>query len=368
MERTKRNRSMLILYIVLLILTLALVLWFGRKPHVSVKVGYITPYSIDDPVQGAADYPGIQAASKTTGVELLTRAQVPTSGEECLKAVKELRDKGAEMIVLSHNNYAGQLDALLQACPDVYFYGLDMDTEYTAEHVTSYCVRMYQMRYLNGIIAGLQTKTGRVGFVAAAKTCEAYRNVNAFALGVQRVAPDVQVVLAWSEDWDETGDPAEAAARLIEEEGLDVITYQRDSSFTFQAAEQAGIYSMGCYEDMPGASDNFLTCASCDWALIYGQLIQEYLRGQSNLSRTDWLGMESGAVYLTEYSPLVTQAARDEVELAKEEFLSGRAVFSGTIYDTEGTLRCATGEAISDDSLLWHTYWLVKGVRVYGDE
>ena len=40
-------------------------------------------------------------------------------------------------------------------------------------------------------------------------------------------------------------------------------------------------------------------------------------------------------------------------------------IFSGEIYDNEGTLRSSIGEAISDEILLNKMDWLVEGVYIY---
>ena len=52
---------------------------------------------------------------------------------------------------------------------------------------------MYEARYVTGIVAGKQTKTNTIGFVAAFPIPEVIRAINAFTLGVQSVNPDAKV-------------------------------------------------------------------------------------------------------------------------------------------------------------------------------
>ena len=75
--------------------------------------------------------------------------------------------------------------------------------------------------------------------------------------------------------------------------------------------------------------------------------------------------MEAEAVELSQYSPEVTAEIVKELEAAKREILSGRDVFSGVIYDKDGTLRCEEKETISDEVILEQFDWFVEGVRIY---
>ena len=45
--------------------------------------------------------------------------------------------------------------------------------------------------------------------------------------------------------------------------------------------------------------------------------------------------------------------------------ISGFDVFSGEIYDRDGTIRCSEGETISDENLLKSMDWYVEGVEIY---
>ncbi len=362
--KIKKSQAFIAAYAVLLVVTLSLVLKFGAKPEKSKpKVGFITNGDISASGWSATNYQGIKEACDSLGTELLIRSQIPESDGSCPQAVKELVKEGAEMIILNSYGYSQEIKEMLDDYPDVSFYGASAN--YSAPNLISYSTRLYQARYLSGIVAGMHTKTGKIGFVAAARKVEVYRGINAFALGIQRVNPDAEVVVAFTNTWDDKEKEIKAAEALMQKEGVDVITYHQDYPYVIEAAEKAGIASIGYYEVVEGVSDNYLTCVACDWVPLYKTLIREYLRGQSNDVSIDWLGLESGVVHITDYSPLVSQEARDEVEQATKEILSGQDVFSGIIYDNQGNQRCDVGEAMSDATLTNGIDWLAKGVRIY---
>jgi len=129
-----------------------------------------------------------------------------------------------------------------------------------------------------------------------------------------------------------------------------------------RAAEAAGIYSIGYHEALEGCSEKYLTSVVCDWAPVYEQIIRGFLVGKANMDNNYWIGLEADAVGLTEFSTEVTPEIKEAVEKAKTELLTGKDVFSGTIIDNEGTIRCGEKENISDEILLEQFDWFVEGV------
>jgi len=363
MRKNKATPLLVVAYIVLLLVMIMLVVKFGSSQEEKVqKIGFITTGDMDTTGWGSENYRGIRTACNTLGMELLTRDQVPEFDGSCPQAVAELVEEGAEMIILSSGGYSHEMEPYFDQYPQISFYGAFANVY--VPNLIGYSARMYQARYLSGIIAGLTTETGKIGFVSTTDTPEACRGINAFTLGVRRVAPHAEVVVARTEG-DSTQEERKAARALISEECVDIITYNQSHHAVIDEAEEAGIASIGYYETASNVSERYLTCAACNWDVLYEQLIREHLRGQNRYVISDWLGLDSDAVHLTAYSPLVSQETRDEVSRAIDEILAGQPVFSNEIYDNTGNLRCGEGEAMSDEYLMKNMDWLVEGVRVY---
>ena len=132
-----------------------------------------------------------------------------------------------------------------------------------------------------------------------------------------------------------------------------------------QAAEEVGVASIGFHDQFDGFSPLYLTSAVFNWQPIYKELVREFMKGKGNVHPNYWLGIEKDAVALSEYSSEVTKEMQVEVEKAKNEILSGKNIFSGVIYDSEGNLRCDENEVISDEMLLEQFDWYVEGVEFY---
>ncbi len=71
-------------------------------------------------------------------------------------------------------------------------------------YIRTYYGRMYEAKFLTGVIAGSCSKTGKIGYVADYPTYGMIADINAFALGARMVNPRAVIDLEWStvENWD----------------------------------------------------------------------------------------------------------------------------------------------------------------------
>ena len=74
-------------------------------------------------------------------------------------------------------------------------------TKVARPNLVPFMGRMYQARYLAGLVAGCTTRTGAIGYVAATNIPEVVRGIGAFALGVRRAAAGATVYVRYIGDW-----------------------------------------------------------------------------------------------------------------------------------------------------------------------
>ncbi|MBR4095984.1 MAG: BMP family ABC transporter substrate-binding protein [Oscillospiraceae bacterium] len=362
MKNKTRQTILIVSAIVLLAAFVIIVMYFSNsKDNEKTKIGYVMTGSTDEHGWNGMNYKGIETVCANLGLELMVKENVLEGTGKCTEAVSELAEGGAEMIILSSFGYPGEVTELIDSYPEISFYGIS--SQYYSENMSSYFGRMYQMRYLTGIIAGMITESDNIGYVAAMANDEVNRGINAFTLGVRRVNPDAVVNVMWTDSWDDEAKAKSAANSLIAD-GADVLAYHQNQPYVVEAADEAGVYSIGYNEAAEGFSDKYLTAAVWDWEHLYYDIITEFLQGKANIHQHHWCGMETGAIALSEFSPLVTEEIRAEVEKAKAEILAGNDVFSGEIYDNTGTKRCGADEFISDTSLISDFDWYVDGVII----
>lgn len=365
MEKSKKYRNLLLVAggVIMVLLFFMLIGVGNGKQKDNKKIGFVLSGGATEEGWNGMHYRGMKKACDEAEVDLLVSENVPEFSGQCEMAIRELTSAGCEMLVLSSYGYAKEAHHIAEEYPDTVFYV--NSSEYHAENMTSYFVKMYQARYLAGIIAGMMTKANQIGYVAAMSNNEVNRGISAFTLGVKRVNPEAEVVVVFTGTWDDETLEKTAAEKLIQKAGVDVITYHQNQSYVAEVAEREGIYSIGYHESPQKFSDNYLTTVKCDWSLVYRELVQAFLKGKANSVENFWIGMDTGAVGLSELSKNVTKEVREKVEDATKEILNGKEIFSGVIYDTNGNQQCGEDELISDERLLEQFDWLVEGVKIY---
>lgn len=361
-NRMRTGRVVFVITLVVLGIIIAGIAFSGYKKSAVTKIGLILTGEAGDQGWNGVHYDGVAYACEELGAELLVKENISEGNGMCVEAVHELASEGASMIILSSYTYPEEVKDVVGTYPEIAFYGIS--AENYADNMTSYFGRIYQARYLAGIIAGLQTESNEIGYVAAMPNNEVNRGINAFALGVKSVNPSASVHVKWTDSWDNEAAEKNAAKTLIKEKGVDVLTYHQNQHYTVLAADEADIYSIGYNEKMEDVSDKYLTAVVWNWRELYHKIIREHMLGKSNSVKQHWFGIDTGVVELSEYSPLVSEEARLQVEKAKKDIMEGKDVFSGVIYDNEGVQRCDEGENISDEILLEKMDWYAEGVVI----
>ncbi len=327
-----------------------------------LKIGFIFVGPINDNGWTQAHYDGgVLALKKAFGdkVQITYIENVP-EGAPSLNVLNSLASRGFKLIYATSFGYMNQVMQAAKKHPNVIF---EMCSGYElASNVGEYFGRMYEPRYLSGLIAGAMTKSGKIGYVAAYPTPEVVRGINAFTLGVRAVNPRATVHVVWTYSWYDPPVEKEAALSLINA-GCDVMAQHQDSPAAVEAAQSKGVYAIGYDSPNMGkfGPDAYLTSPIWDWSAFYVPNTKEVLDGTWK-SEAYWKGMKSGIVKLAPMSKLVPLSVKKLVTAMKDEIISGRFhVFEGPIYDQNGKLRIPAGKIMSDDALL-SMQWFVNGV------
>ncbi len=345
-----------------LVAVIIFIMLVGLENKPSLTVGLVLTGETDDDGWNSAHYNGVASACEKLDARLITKENIAEGSGDCAQVIHELVDEGAGMVILSSYSYSSEVKDIIDSYPEIAFYAIS--SEYTAQNCTSYFGRMYQARFLAGVIAGLQTETDSIGYVAAMSNSEVNRGINAFTMGVKSVNPDATVYVSWTGSWDNKEKEVEAAKSLILNQSADVLTYHQNQHYVARAADEMGVYSIGYNSVAQGLSDKYLTAAVWHWDFLYQRIIGEYSQGQPNSELRRWYGIDSEVVGLSELSPLVSEASRERLNEALNKLLGGGVVFSGEIYDNSGSLRCNHNETLRDEILFGSMDWLVEGVEV----
>src|SRR3954469_12400511 len=134
----------------------------------------------------------------------------------------------------------------------------------------SYFGYLNQAHYVDGVAAGLSTRSNKIGFVAAKPISSVLSNINSFLLGARKVNPNATVQVIFTGDWSLPVREAEATNALVDA-GCDVITCHVDGpKVVIETAEKRGVMSCGHNDSQaPLAPKGFITGAEYKWETIY---------------------------------------------------------------------------------------------------
>ena len=254
-----------------------------------------------------------------------------------------------------------------------------------SDNVGTYFGDLYQMYYLNGIMAGALTKTNKIGYVAAFPIPELIRHIDAYALGIKAANPDAKVHVKWIYAWYGPDKAREAAESLIAE-GCDTLAFTEDTPAVIEVGQShtekgKQIYTFSHYSAMqPYGKDSVVSGQLMDWGGMYVKILEDIHTGNWNNQDVWWLAKEGAAIlggnetdpinpkFVDDLKQAIIQteafgkiSAYDLVMKRYDQMKQGVDVFdpfTGPIYDSKGTLQIKAGERASKDDLLSIMYYV----------
>lgn len=336
----------------------------------SIKVGVI---HLSDPADGSGyTYThdiGIMGMQQNLGLsdsQIIRKINVNDSDKDATrKAIKECIDEGCNIIFSTSWGYMETTAQMAEEYPDVYF---SHGTGYMSngKNFNNYFGRIYQPRYLSGIVAGMNTKTNKIGYVAAmgSENSEVTGGIDAFALGVYSVNPSAQIYVKVTNSW---YDPAaeKAAASMLLNMNCDVIAQHCDTTYPQLLAQQKNVYSIGYNSDMSkDAPDACLCSVIWNWSAYYTAAVQSVIDGTWDGSNY-YGGMNENIVGITQLADFCKSGTQQKVDEAKKDIISGKlGIFDGVIETNTGTTVGESGKTLKDSDITGNINWYFKTVTV----
>jgi basic membrane protein A and related proteins len=218
-----------------------------------------------------------------------------------------------------------------------------------------------QGHYVNGIAAGLSTKSNKIGYIAAKPIPLVLRNVNSFMLGARKVNPYATVQLIVTGDWALPVREAEAANALVDA-GCDIIACHIDSpKVVIETAEKRGVKSCGHNANQADlAPKGFITGAELKWETVYKSFAGMIAKGEK-LPNMVIGGYDKDMVVSSPFGAGVSEAGRNAATAAIAELKAGKPIFVGGVKSNTGKIITSQDTDLYDPSLE-STDYLVEGI------
>lgn len=312
---------------------------------------------------------GIQGMVANLGMsdEQVVRKEMIDDGDTDAvnKALDECIEEGCNVIFTTSWGYMDETAAYAEKYPDIYF---AHGTGYMSngKNFTNYFGRIYQARYLSGIVAGLKTQSNLIGYVSAmgSDNSECTGGIDAFAMGIESVNPQAKVLVAVTNSWFSPDDEQAASDALIAK-GCDVLAQHVDTTAPQTASEANGTWAIGYNSDMSKETPNAtLTSVIWNWSAYYTSYVGSIVNATYDASNY-YGGMDESLIGLTALSSLCDEATQEKVSQAQQNILSGQfGVFDGEIQTNDGSVVGEAGKTLDDATITGGINWYYHNVEV----
>ena len=293
-------------------------------------------------------------------VETVFVESVP-EGPDAERVMTQMALDGADLIFTTSFGYMDPTINVAKKFPKVKF---EHATGYKqADNVSVYSARFYEGRAVQGHIAGSMTKSNVIGYIGSYPIPEVIRGINSAYIHAKKVNPDVQFKIVWAYTWFDPAKEADAAKVLIEQ-GADVILQHTDSTAPQAAAQAAGnVITFGQASDMSeyGPLPRVSSIID-DWAPYYIARVGGVMDGTWTSTST-WDGIGAGMVGIGEISDAVPADIKEQALALKASLASGEYhAFTGPVNKQDGSAWLADGETADDGTLAGMNFY-VEGIE-----
>ncbi|MDD2981347.1 MAG: BMP family ABC transporter substrate-binding protein [Hespellia sp.] len=226
---------------------------------------------------------GADRAAEDFGIDLKKIESEPASFEEDIRAMSE---EGYDLIITTFNYMSDATALVAQEFPDTkyaaIFQELNSEGEVPIDNLWDAVFRGQTTFYVDGYMAGLATKTNRVGFIVGGEEPGPNAEANGFMRGVRAANPNAEVEFSYA-SYEDSAKAKEIALAMIDK-GCDII--QGDCAAPdagiIEASNESGkdVFVLSCIMDFSKDSKNFVGTIKMNYGQAVYDAIQSAVDGK----------------------------------------------------------------------------------------
>ncbi len=246
--------------------------------------------------------------------------------------------------------------------PEVTILNCSLNTSYKS--IRTYYARLYEVKFLAGMIAGALSEDGKIGYLADYPIYGVMANINAFALGAKMINPRAKVYLEWTTV---KGVSKDEVIERFREKGINYISDQLMTAPNSDT-KTYGLYYIGNDKEDDEEAIN-IAMPIYQWGVFYEKLLDSMMTKQfeqeensSEKAINYWWGLSAGVVDLI-MSNRVPEGTKRIVSIIKEQMINNEFYpFSGVINSQNGENKNQEEGSISPEDII-KMNWLVSNVE-----
>jgi simple sugar transport system substrate-binding protein len=344
----------------------------GTAKDETLNIGFIYVGPRDDFGYSQAHFEGSEVIAKLPNVKTVNEASVEETATVQETMLSMINQNGVSVLFpTSFGYFDPHILKIAAENPKVQFFhcgGMYQEGKHP-KNVGSYYGYIDEAEYVAGVVAGLTSKSGKLGFVAAKPIPQVVRNINSYTLGARSVNPKATVQVIFTGDWSMPVKEAEASNSMIDQ-GVDVLTCHVDSpKVVMETAEKRKIFCTGYHTNQSKLAPNgYLTGAEWSWGNIYTKYVEDFKAGKSltdgGIPHLVRGGLKEGFCKISEFGSAVSAEAKQEAEKVIAKFMDGSMIiYAGEIKDNTGKVVIEKDKEFKQKDIdLEKMNWLVEGV------
>lgn len=267
--------------------------FFGIHKVGQLKVSFIHDRSAEVSSWSYAHELGRMQLEHVFGDKIHTEAHfLKESSSDISELIESVIRSGSHMIFTTSTRFlAASLKASIEH-PEVKILNCSVGQPYRT--LRTYFGRLYEAKFLCGMIAGAMTPNGKIAYRAPLPNYGSIADINAFTLGAQMTHPHAKVYLHWMSQTD-----AESFQDLLNREKICIIS----DSDTITPSSKERTY--GLYMTGNGLMQRLAT-PIWNWGKFYERILRDFLQGnwdnvpdvKQKPAINYWWGISSGVIDL----------------------------------------------------------------------
>lgn len=252
--------------------------------------------------------------------------------------LRDYASRGYKLIIAHSAGYGGAVLEVAPEFPNAWFVVFsDLKSTEGRKNVAGWAFNWNEYGYLEGVLAGLMTKTKKIGIVAPIPIPSINRLIGSFLEGVKAANPGAQVEMIWTQTWSDPAKGKEAALQLVSR-GADLLTHT--SNITgwgiFDAAREKNVMAMGNFSDeSERAPEHVITSGILDFRKGYDEIGRMVTQGTLK-AEVYSANIANGDIYLAAFHKKVPADVAAKVNEVMSKIRSGALKVPFVEYKPKG--------------------------------
>jgi basic membrane protein A and related proteins len=289
------------------------------------KVALLTPGPVSDAGWNASAFDGLQLIKKDLGADTaMVQTQSPADFED---AMRDFASRGFSIVFAHGFEYTDTALKVAKLFPHTWF--IVTSGSGSAANVASISFKIEQAAYVEGVVAGVMSKSGVVGAIGGIELPAVRLTFEGFQRGFQSVRPGGRVLISYTGSFDDVGAAKEAALAQVSQ-GADFLFHNADAAGlgVFQAARQSHIYAFGANRNQNDVAPETVLCSAVTHiAKAFFRVATEIKEGRFKPGMIEY-GMKDGMVDVVYNPRLLSKVPPQALAKAKS---AEEAIVAGTI-------------------------------------